>query len=225
MLYAPAQVNGKEVISIYGVNGQPLLLNTLDMIGDIVHLPVKIIVGKGAASDGILTVRLHHKADALHFVQQSVCFIGKLVLQFITIERNYLIEVNFFATRQDANLAAILCTLRSSQHSGTEICIFCKILLIIHGMSKSQPGVTGNGQASQCFQQTYGPVPLLIFEILFFYFPIFWQSNGKLCSLQLVFCKFLWHIHSVNTHPHSNQCVVISFFRRRNNTNIHMYVR
>ena len=44
------------VVGIDGVNGQPLLLNALDMIGGIVHFTVKIIIGKGATSDGILAV-------------------------------------------------------------------------------------------------------------------------------------------------------------------------
>ena len=86
MLHAPAQVDGHVVIGIDGVNGQFLLLNALDMIGGIVHLTVKIIIGKGATSDSILTVRLHHKADAVHFVQQGIRVMGQFIFQFIPVE-------------------------------------------------------------------------------------------------------------------------------------------
>ena len=86
MLHAPTQVDGHMVVGIDGVNGQTLLLNALDMIGGIVHFTVKIIIGKGATSDSILTIRLHHKADAVHFVQQGVRVMGQLILQLIPVE-------------------------------------------------------------------------------------------------------------------------------------------
>ena len=225
MLYAPAEVNGKEVISIYGVNGQPLLLNTLDMIGSIVHLTVKIIIGKGSTSDSILTIRLHHKADAVHFVQQGIRVMGQLIFQFIPVERDHLIEVDLLAARQDADLAAIFGILGTGQNGSAQLCILCKVLFIVHGMTEAQPGIAGNGKAGQGFQQANGPVPSLILQVLTLQFPVPRQRDSKLRPLQLVFGQFLRHIHPVGTHAHGYQGVVVPIPRGRHHADVHMDVR
>ena len=115
VLHTPAQVDGHVVISIDGVNRQFLLLNALDMIGSIVHLTVKIIIGKSASDDGILTGGVYHEADACHLVQQSICIMFQFIVQFILIKGDHLIEVDLLAARQHTNLAAILCVLRLNQ--------------------------------------------------------------------------------------------------------------
>ena len=148
MLHTPAQVDGHVVISIDGVNRQFLLLNALDMIGSVVHLTVKIIIGKGATGDRILAGGVHHKADPRHLVQQSVYIMFQFIVQLVLIKRNDLIEVDLLAARQGADLAALLCTLGAGENGGTQLRIFRKVLLVIHGMSKAQPGIAGNGQTS-----------------------------------------------------------------------------
>ena len=91
-------------------------------------------------------------------------------------------------------------------------------------MTEAQPGIAGNGQAGQGFQQTNGPVPSLILQVLMLQFPVPRQRDGKLRPLQLVFGQFFRHIHPVGTHAHGDQGVVIPFLRRRNNADVHMNV-
>ena len=97
VLHTPVQVDGHVVISIDGVNRQFLLLNALDMIGSIVHLTVKIIIGKGATSDSILAGGVYYKTDPPHFVQQSVCIMFQFIVQLVLIKRNDLIEVDLLS--------------------------------------------------------------------------------------------------------------------------------
>ena len=117
VLHAPAQVDGHVVISIDGVNRQFLFLDALDVIGSIVHLTVKIIIGKGATSDSILAGGVYYKTDPPHFVQQSVCIMFQFIVQLVLIKRNDLIEVDLLAARQGADLAAILRILGTDQGS------------------------------------------------------------------------------------------------------------
>ena len=224
VLHAPAQVDGHVVISIDGVNRQFLLLNALKVIGSVVHLTVKIIIGKGATGDSILTIRLHHKADAVHFAQQGVRVMGQLIFQFIPVERNHLIEVDLLATRQDADLAAIFGILGTSQNGGAQLCVLCKILLIVHGMAEAQPGIAGNGKAGQGFQQADGPVPLFVFHGLLIQLPVRRQGNGQLRPLQLIFRQFLRHIHPVSAHAHGDQGAVVPLLRGRHHADVHMDV-
>ena len=224
VLHAPAQVNGHVVISIDGVNGQPLLLNALDMIGGIVHLTVKIIIGKGAASDSILTVGLHHKADAVHFIQQSVCVMGHLIFQFIPIEGDHLIEVDLLAARQDTDLAALLRPLGAGENGGAQLRVLRKGLLIVHSMTEAQPGVAGNRQAGQNLQQADGPVPRFVFHGLLIQLPVRRQGDGKFRPLQFVFSQFLRHIHPVSTHTHGDQGVVVPLLSGRHHADVHMDV-
>ena len=224
VLHTPAQVDGHVVISIDGVNRQFLLLNALDMIGSIVHLTVKIIIGKGATGDSILTIRLHHKADAVHFAQQGVRVMGQLIFQFIPVERNHLIEVDLLAARQSADLAAIFGILGTSQNGGAQLCVLCKILLIVHGMAEAQPGIAGNGKAGQGFQQADGPVPLFVFHGLLIQLPVRRQGNGQLRPLQLIFRQFLRHIHPVSAHAHGDQGAVVPLLRGRHHADVHMDV-
>ena len=225
VLHTPAQVDGHVVISIDGVNRQFLLLNALKVIGSVVHLTVKIIIGKGATGDSILAIRLHHKADAVHFAQQGVRVMGQLIFQFIPVERNHLIEVDLLATRQGADLAALLCTLGAGENGGTQLRIFRKVLLVIHGMSKAQPGIAGNGKAGQGFQQADGPVPLFVFHGLLIQLPVRRQGNGQLRPLQLIFRQFLRHIHPVSAHAHGDQGAVVPLLRGRHHADVHMDVR
>ncbi len=74
----------------------------------------------------ILTIRLHHKADAVHFAQQGVRVMGQLIFQFIPVERNHLIEVDLLAARQSADLAAIFGILGTSQNGGARFVSFAK---------------------------------------------------------------------------------------------------
>ena len=55
---------------------------------------------------------------------------------------------------------------RQSQNGGAQLCVLCKVLLIVHGMAETQPSIAGNGQSGQGFQQADGPVPPLILQIL-----------------------------------------------------------
>ena len=213
------------VISIDGVNRQFLLLNALKVIGSVVHLTVKIIIGKGATGDSILTIRLHHKADAVHFAQQGVCVMGQLIFQFIPVERNHLIEVDLLATRQDADLAAIFGILGTSQNGGAQLCVLCKILLIVHGMAEAQPGIAGNGKAGQGFQQANGPVPPLILHRFLNQLPVRRQRDSQLRPLQLVFCQFFRHIHPVSTHTHGDQGIIVPLLSGRHDADVHMDVR
>ena len=130
------------------LNRQFLLLNALKVIGSVVHLTVKIIIGKGATGDRILTSGVYNKTDPPHLVQQSVYIMFQFIVQLVLIKRNDLIEVDLLAARQGADLAALLCTLGAGENGGTQLRIFRKVLLVIHGMSKAQPSVAGNGQTS-----------------------------------------------------------------------------
>ena len=156
VLHTPAQVDGHMVISIDGVNRQFLLLNALDMIGSIVHLTVKIIIGKGATGDCILAGGVHHKADPRHLVQQSVYIMFQFIVQLVLIKRNDLIEVDLLAARQSADLAAILRTLGTDQGSSTQFGVVCKWFPVFHGMTMPQPAVTVDGQTSQNFSRRMG---------------------------------------------------------------------
>ena len=78
------------------------------MIGTVVHLTVKIIIGKGATGDSILASRVYDKTDPPHLVQQSVYIMFQFIVQLVLIKRNDLIEVDLLAARQSADLAAIL---------------------------------------------------------------------------------------------------------------------
>ena len=224
VLHAPAQVDGHVVISVDGVNWQFLLLNALDMIGGIVHLTVKIIIGKGATGDCILAGGVHHKADPRHLVQQSVYIMFQFIVQLVLIKRNDLIEVDLLAARQGADLAALLCTLGAGENGGTQLRIFRKVLLVIHGMSKAQPSVAGNGKAGQGFQQADGPVPLFVFHGLLIQLPVRRQGNGQLRPLQLIFRQFLRHIHPVSAHAHGDQGAVVPLLRGRHHADVHMDV-
>ena len=224
VLHAPAQVDGHVVISIDGVNRQFLLLNALKVIGSVVHLTVKIIIGKGATGDRILTSGVYNKTDPPHLVQQSVCIMFQFIVQLVLIKRNDLIEVDLLAARQGADLAALLCTLGAGENGGTQLRIFRKVLLVIHGMSKAQPGIAGNGKAGQGFQQADGPVPLFVFHGLLIQLPVRRQGNGQLRPLQLIFRQFLRHIHPVSAHAHGDQGAVVPLLRGRHHADVHMDV-
>ena len=194
------------------------------MIGSIVHLTVKIIIGKGATGDSILTIRLHHKADAVHFAQQGVRVMGQLIFQFIPVERNHLIEVDLLAARQSADLAAILRTLGTDQGSSTQFGVVCKWFPVLHCMTMSQPTVTVDGQTGQGFQQADGPVPLFVFHGLLIQLPVRRQRDSQLRPLQLVFRQFLRHIHPVSAHAHGDQGAVVPLLRGRHHADVHMDV-
>ena len=136
-----------------------------------------------------------------------------LILHLIMIERDHLIEVDLLAARQSADFAAFLHALGTGQNSGGELRVLCKRRLLVHCVAKAQPGIVGNGQASQHFQETNRPVPPLILQGFLIQFPIRWQSDGQLCSLQLVFRQFLRHIHPMSTHAHRYQCVIVPLIR------------
>ena len=225
VLHTPAQVDGHMVISIDGVNRQFLLLNALDMIGSIVHLTVKIIIGKGATGDCILAGGVHHKADPRHLVQQSVYIMFQFIVQLVLIKRNDLIEVDLLAARQSADLAAILRTLGTDQGSSTQFGVVCKWFPVFHCMTMPQPAVTVDGQTSQGFQQADGPVPLFVFHGLLIQLPVRRQGNGQLRPLQLVFRQFLRHIHPVSTHTHGDQGIIVPLLSGRHDADVHMDVR
>ena len=148
-----------------------------------------------------------------------------LIFQFLSVEGNHLIEVDLLATRQDADLAAIFGVLGTSQHGGAQLCALCEVLLIVHGMAEAQPGIAGNGQAGQGFQQADRPVPPLILQILMFQLPVPRQRNGQFRPLQLVFRQFLRDIHPVGTHTHGDQGVVVPFLGGRHHADVNMDVR
>ncbi len=224
VLHAPAQVDGHVVVGIDGVNRQFLFLNALKVIGSIVHLTVKIIIGKGATGDSILAGGVHHKADPRHLVQQGVCVMVQLIFQSHPVERNHLIEVDLLAARQGADLAAILGTLGTGQNGGAQLRVLCKMLLIVHGMAEAQPGIAGNGKAGQDFQQANGPVPPLILHGFLIQLPVRRQGDSQLRPLQLVFRQFLRHIHPVSTHAHGDQGVIVPLLRGRHDADVHMDV-
>ena len=212
------------VIGIDGVNRQFLFLNALKVIGSVIHLTVKIIIGKGATSDSILTGGIYDKTDPPHPVQQSVSVMFQFIVQFIRIKRNDLIEVDLLAARQSADLTAVLRTLGIDQGRSAQFRVFRKGFPVLHCMTMTQPAVTVDGQTGQGLQQADGPVPPLIFHGLLIQLPIRRQCNGQLRPLQLVFRQFLRHIHPVGAHTHGDQSVVVPFLRRRNNADVHMDV-
>ena len=150
---------------------------------------------------------------------------GQLVFQFIPVERDHLIEVDLLATGQDTDLAAIFGILGTGQNGSAQLCILCKVLFIVHGMAEAQPSIAGNGQAGQGFQQTNGPVPPLIFQILTLQLPVPRQRDGKFRPLQLVFRQFFGHIHPVSAHTHGDQGVVVPFLGGRHHADVHVDVR
>ena len=225
VLHAPAQVDGHVVISIDGGNRQFLLLNALEVIGSVIHLTIKIIIGKGAPGDSILTGGVYDKTDPPHLVHQSVYIMFQFIVQFIRIKRNDLIEVDLLAARQGADLAAIFRILGTDQGSSTQFGVVCKWFPVLHCMTMPQPTVTVDGQTSQGFQQTNGPVPLFVFHGLLIQLPVRRQRDSQLRPLQLVFRQFLRHIHPVSAHAHGDQGVIVSLLSGRHHADVHMDVR
>ena len=213
------------VISIDGGNRQFLLLNALEVIGSVIHLTIKIIIGKGAPGDSILTGGVCDKTDPPHLVQQSVYIMFQFIVQFIRIKRNDLIEVDLLAARQGADLAAIFRILGTDQGSSTQFGVVCKWFPVLHCMTMPQPTVTVDGQTSQGFQQTNGPVPLFVFHGLLIQLPVRRQRDSQLRPLQLVFRQFLRHIHPVSAHAHGDQGVIVSLLSGRHHADVHMDVR
>ena len=150
---------------------------------------------------------------------------GQLIFQFIPVERDHLIEVDLLAAGQGADLAALLRPLGAGENSGAQLCILCKVLLMVHGMAEAQPGVAGNGQAGQGFQQTDGPVPPLVSHVLLLQLPVLGQGDGQLRPLQLVLRQLLRHIHPVSAHAHGDQGIVVPLPRGLHHTDVHMDVR
>ena len=228
MFHAPAQVNGQVVIGGDLIHWQFFFLNGFQVPISIVHfhqiVVLIILTSNGASGDSILAGGVHGEADTRHLVQQSVCIMLHFILQLVPVEGNHLIEVDLLAARQDAELAAILRTLGASQNNGTQLCVLRKGFLIIHGVTEAQPGIAGNGQASQNFQQANGPVPPLILHRFFVQLPAFRQGDGKLRPLQLVFRQLLGHIHPVGSHAHGDQGVVVPLLRGRHHADVHMDV-
>ena len=146
------------------------------------------------------------------------------IVQFIPVEGDHLIEVDLLAARQGADLAALLCTLGAGENGGTQLRIFRKVFLIVHGMTEAQPGVAGNGQAGQNLQQADGPVPLFVFHGLLIQLPVRRQRDSQLRPLQLVFRQFLRHIHPVSAHAHGDQGAVVPLLRGRHHADVHMDV-
>ena len=212
------------VISIDGGNRQFLLLNALEVIGSVIHLTIKIIIGKGAPGDSILTGGVCDKTDPPHLVQQSVYIMFQFIVQFIRIKRNDLIEVDLLAARQGADLAAIFRILGTDQGSSTQFGVVCKWFPVLHCMTMPQPTVTVDGQTSQGFQQTNGPVPLFVFHGLLIQLPVRRQRDSQLRPLQLVFRQFLRHIHPVSAHAHGDQGAVVPLLRGRHHADVHMDV-
>ena len=92
-------------------------------------------------------------------------------------------------------------------------------------MTMPQPTVTVDGQTSQGFQQTNGPVPLFVFHGLLIQLPVRRQRDSQLRPLQLVFRQFLRHIHPVSAHAHGDQGVIVSLLSGRHHADVHMDVR
>ena len=225
MLHAPAQIDCHVVVGIDLIHRQALFLNGFQVPGGIVHIAGEFLIRKCSSGDGILAGGIDHKTDACHLFKQSIRVMLHLILHLIPIERDHLIEVDLLAARQSAEFAAFLHALETGQNSGAEFRILCKRRLLVHCVAKAQPGIAGNGQAGQHFQETNRPVPPLILQGFLIQFPIRWQSNGQFRSLQLVFRQFFRHIHSVSTHTHRYQCVIVPLIRGRNNADVHMDVR
>ena len=225
MLHAPAQVDGHVIIGVDLVHRQMLLPDGLQMPGSIVHIAYGVPVRKGTAGSGILTVRLRHKADAVHFIQQGVRVVGQFVLQLVPVEGEHLVEVDLLAARQGADLAAVLRPLGGRENGGAQLRVLCKVLLIVHGMAETQPSIAGNGQSGLGFQQADGPVPPLILQILMLQLPVPRQRDGQLRPLQLVFRQRPRHIHPVGAHAHGDQGVVVPLLGGRHHADVHMDVR
>ena len=228
MFHAPAQVDGHVVVGIDGVNVQFLLLDTLQVIGGIVHADAFIHIlhiAKSSSGNSVLAGGVYDKTDTRHLVPQSVFIMRQFIVQFILVKRNDLIKVNLLAARQGADRAAFLCILGFNQDSSTQFGVFCKGFTVLHGMSVAQPAVTVDGQAGQGFQQTDGPVPLFVLHGFLIQLPVRRQGDGQLRPLQLVFGQFLRHIHPVGTHAHGYQGVVVPIPRGRHNADVHMDVR
>ena len=112
----------------------------------------------------------------------------------------------------------------AGENGGTQLRIFRKVFLIVHGMTEAQPGVAGNGQAGQNLQQADGPVPLFVFHGLLIQLPVRRQRDSQLRPLQLVFRQFLRHIHPVSTHTHGDQGVIVPLLSGRHHADVHMDV-
>ena len=226
MLYAPAQIDCHVVVGIDLIHRQALFLNGFQVPCGIVHIAGEFFLCKRSSGDGILAGGIDHKTDACHLFKQGVRIMLHLILHLIMIERDHLIEVDLLAARQSADFTSVPDNiLRTYQKCGAEFRILCKRRLLIHCVAKAQPGIVGNRQACQHFQETNRPVPPLILQGFLIQFPIRWQSDGQLCSFQLVFRQFLRHIHPVSTHAHRYQCVIVPLIRGRNNADVHMDVR
>ena len=225
MFHTPAQINRHVVVGIDFIHWQTLFPNGFQVPGGIIHIAGEILLCKRSSGDGILAGGIDHKTDACHLFKQGVRIMLHLILHLIMIERDHLIEVDLLAARQSADFAAFLHALGTGQNSGGELRVLCKRRLLVHCVAKAQPGIVGNGQASQHFQETNRPVPPLILQGFLIQFPIRWQSDGQLCSLQLVFRQFLRHIHPMSTHAHRYQCVIVPLIRGWNNADVHMDVR
>ena len=227
MLHAPAQVDGHVVVGIDLVHRQVLLPDGLQVPVSAIHFHHAAVLhaAKFAHSHGVGTGIVSHKTNAVHFVEQGICAMLYFIFQFIPVEGDHLIEVDLLAAGQDADLAAIFGVLWACQNGSAQLCALCKVLLMVHGVAKAQPGIAGNGQAGQGFQQADGPVPPLIFQVLMLQFPVSRQSNGQFRPLQLVFGQLLRHIHPVSAHTHGDQGVVVPLLGGRNNADIHMNVR
>ena len=149
------------------------------MPGGIVHFPHKILLAaQSAPGDGVLTGGVHHKADARHFVQQGVRIVFQLIVQLVPVEGDHLVEVDFLAAGQGADLAAVLRALRAGEDGSAELRARCKGRLLVHGVAPAQPGVAGNGQPGQRFQQADGPVPPFLLQGFLIQFPVRRQGDG-----------------------------------------------
>lgn len=109
-------------------------------------------------------------------------------------------------------------------NSGGELRVLCKRRLLVHCVAKAQPGIVGNGQASQHFQETNRPVPPLILQDSSSSFnPVAERWPALLAPAWLR--QFLRHIHPMSTHAHRYQCVIVPLIRGWNNADVHMDVR
>ena len=225
MLHAPAQINHHVVVGIDLIHRQALFLNGFQVPGGIVHITGELLLCKRSSGDGILAGGIDHKTDACHLFQQSVRIMLQFILQFVPIERNYLIEVDLLAAGQSADLASVPDNiLRAHQKCAAERRVLRKRRLLVHRVTKAQPGIAGNGQAGEHLQKANGPVPPLILQGFLIQFPVLRQGDGQLRPLQLIFRQFLRHIHPVGAHAHRHQRVVVPRLRGRNNTDVHMNV-
>ena len=214
------------VVGAQLIHRQILFLNGFQVPVSAIHFHHAAVLhaAKFAHSHGVGTGIVSHKADAVHFVEQGICVMRHLIFQFLSVEGDHLIEVDLLAARQDANLAAIFGVLWACQNGSAQLCALCKVLLIVHGMAEAQPGIAGNGQASQGFQQADWPIPPLILQILALQLPVSRQRDGKFRPLQLVFGQLLRHIHPMSAHTHGDQGVVVPLLGGRHHADVHMDV-